>query len=201
MRLNELEVKIAIDSEEDFKKTFDSCIKFFGSPCSHFKQLDEYYDDIESQLKKLDLVLRIRTIGETKIIALKGPRMELASGMTKRLELEFESAHSSKVHEQLLHQGLKTNESYEKERWTFIHNDCEIVFDKLPFIGSFIEIEGPSEEAIFDLMKKLNLSSDAIVRKHYGELIKKKFQELGLPLDKIHATYAKEQELRTQQTA
>jgi adenylate cyclase class IV len=54
-----------------------------------------------------------------------------------RIELEFLSAEGEKVHEQLLSQGLNPNEAAEKERWTFIYNDCEIVLDKLPFIGPF----------------------------------------------------------------
>lgn len=199
MRLNELEIKIAIDSEEHFKHIYENCCQLFGPSISHLKQLDEYYDTPDCQLKKQDLVIRIRSYGEKKTIALKSPRIDLPSGMSNRIELEFEPAENENVHEQLLNQGLHPNEAAEKERWTFIHNDCEIVLDKLPFIGSFIEIEGPSEHAINEIVILLNLSSCKIVRQNYGELMTAKFRELQLPLTHIHATFAKEKELKVRE--
>lgn len=196
MRLNELEIKVKINSPEQFDQLLKTCKEFYGAP-SYLLQLDEYFDNLEGQLKKQDLVIRIRTIGTQKTIALKSPRVLLESGMSHRIELEFEAAAGEKVQEQLVSQGLKSLEAYEKERWTFVANDCEIVLDKLPFIGTFIEIEGPSEAAIQDLVKKLKLSENSIISKNYGELMKDKFLELSLPLSNIQATFAKELTLRT----
>jgi len=194
MKLNELEIKIKIDSEEHFQLIYDSCKKLLGPPISHVLQLDEYYNTPDGQLKKQDLVIRIRSNGEKTTIALKSPRMELPSGVTNRVELEFLSAEGAQVHEQLINQGLNPNEAAEKERWTFIYNDCEIVLDRLPFIGSFIEIEGPSEDAIHKIVHLLDLSSCQIIRKNYGELMMDKFRELQLPLINIRATFDHESE-------
>lgn len=194
MKLNELEIKIQINSDEHFQAIYDSCIILFGPPISHVLQLDEYYDTTDGQLKKQDLVIRIRSYGEKKTIALKSPRVELPSGMTNRIELEFLSAEGDKVHEQLFSQGLNPNEAAEKERWTFVYNDCEIVLDRLPFIGSFIEIEGPSEEIINEIVSLLKLSSCQVLRQNYGELMMAKFRELRLPLTNIRATFAHEKE-------
>lgn len=192
MKLNELEIKIQIG--ELFQETYDLCSQLFGHPVSHVLQLDEYYDTPDGQLKKQDLVIRIRSNGGKRTIALKSPRIELPSGITNRIELEFLSAEGQNVPEQLHAQGLKPNESAEKERWTFIYNDCEIVLDKLPFIGSFIEIEGPSESAINEVVALLNLSSCPVIRKNYGELMLEKFRQLGLPVSNIRATFAHELE-------
>lgn len=194
MKLNELEIKISINTEEHFRQLHDACNQLFGPPSSHVLQLDEYYDTPDGQLKKQDLVIRIRSHGNKKTIALKSPRVELPSGMTERIELEFLSAEGENVQEQLASQGLNPNEAAEKERWTFLHDDCEIVLDKLPFIGTFVEIEGPSEDAIHKIVHLLNLSSFQIVHKNYGELIIDKFRELQLPLSNICATFAKESE-------
>ncbi len=196
MKLNELEIKIQISSEELFRTVYDSCNRLFGPPISHILQLDEYYDTPDGQLKKQDLVIRIRSDGKKKTIALKSPRMLLPSGITNRIELEFVSAAGEEVQEQLLRQGLNSNEAAEKERWTFLYDDCEIVLDKLPFIGSFIEIEGPSESAINKIVSLLNLSSSPIVRQNYGELMTEKFRELQLPLSNIRATFANELECK-----
>jgi adenylate cyclase class 2 len=197
MKLNELEIKIQINSEEHFHEIYESCNKLFGLPISHLLQLDEYYDTPDGQLKKQDLVIRIRSNGEKKTIALKSPRIELSSGMTNRIELEFLSAEGENVHEQLLNQGLNPNEAAEKERWTFIYDDCEIVLDRLPFIGSFIEIEGPSEDSIHRIVDLLNLSACQIIQKNYGELMIDKFRELQLSSTNIRATFANEIECKS----
>lgn len=198
MKLNELEIKIKINSEEHFQAVYENCCKLFGQPSSHLLQLDEYYDTSDAQLKKQDLVIRIRSNGDKKTIALKSPRIELPSGMSSRIELEFLSAQGENVQQQLLSQGLSPNEAAEKERWTFTYEDCEIVLDKLPFIGFFIEIEGPSEIAIQEVVHLLDLASSQVVRKNYGELMKEKFQELQLPSSMICATFAKEVEVKNQ---
>lgn len=191
MKLNELEVKLALTVEQ-FQSVFELCQKLFGKPISHTLQLDEYYDTEDRQLNQQDLVIRIRSQGIRKQIALKSPRIKLPSGLTNRIELEFQSAAEENVHEQLLHQGLKPFEASEKERWTFVTDDFEIVLDKLPFIGTFIEIEGPSEEAIHSMLQKLHLSSDQIVTQNYGEIMKDKLKALQLPL--VSATFAGESE-------
>lgn len=195
MKLNELEIKLKIESEELFQIIYETCLEFFGPPQSHVSQLDEYYDTPDKQLKKQDLVIRIRSMNGNKTIALKSPRIELPSGSTSRIELEFLSAEGEKVHQQLLEKGLHPFEASEKERLTFLHKECEIAIDKLPFIGRFIEIEGPSELAIGEVINLLKLSSCEVVRKNYGELIREKFQELQLPLSNICATFSKEIEL------
>lgn len=200
MKLNELEIKIQIDSEQLFINTFNACNSLFGPPASHVLQLDEYYDTPDRQLKKQDLVIRIRANGEKTTIALKSPRIEMESGITSRIELEFLSAEGKKVQDQLLSQGLNPFESAEKERWTFVYNACEIVLDKLPFIGSFIEIEGPSEADIQNIVGLLNLSSSKVIRQNYGELMTAKFRELQLPLSSICATFAHEASLNLKNT-
>jgi adenylate cyclase class IV len=51
MKLNELEIKIQISSEDHFQTIYDSCNQLFGAPISHVLQLDEYYDTPDGQLK------------------------------------------------------------------------------------------------------------------------------------------------------
>lgn len=47
MKLNELEIKIQISSEEHFRSICDSCIELFDAPISRLLQLDEYYSRLE----------------------------------------------------------------------------------------------------------------------------------------------------------
>lgn len=79
MKLNELEIKIFIENEELFKQVYERRENLFGALISHVILLDEYYDTSDGQLKKQDLVIRIRTNANKKIIALKNPRIMLSS--------------------------------------------------------------------------------------------------------------------------
>jgi adenylate cyclase class 2 len=192
MKLCELEIKIQIGSKKQFETVFDACQALYGAPTSHVLQLDQYYDTSDRQLKKQDLVVRIRSSNNTRTIALKSPRVDLPSGMSKRIELEFVAADGKDVEEQLKEQGLDAHEASEKERWTFVYNDCEIVLDRLPFIGYFVEIEGPSETAIQTVVRALNLSESTVIQKNYGELMIEKFITLSLPTSSIKATFEEE---------
>jgi hypothetical protein len=62
-------------------------------------------------------------------------------------------------------------------------------------LARFIEIEGPSEDAIQKIVHLLDLFSCQIVQKNYGELMLDRFRELQLPLSNIQATFAKQDEL------
>lgn len=62
-------------------------------------QLDEYFDTPDEQLKEQDLTLRLRSIEGDVKVALKSPRVHLASGMTDRIELEFSAANQTEIRE------------------------------------------------------------------------------------------------------
>ncbi len=192
MKLNELEVKIRLETEERFQQVFQACQLLYGPPQSHVLQLDQYYDTPDGQLKDQDLVIRIRSIGEQQAIALKSPCIRLPNGLSSRIELEFMAADGNVVCQQLVDQGLHVRQSSEKERWMFVHKDLEISLDRLPFLGYFIEVEGPNEAAIHGVLHALKLPPDGAVLKHYGELMRDRFEELGMPLKGLQATFAAE---------
>ncbi len=192
MKLNELEIKIHLPSQEEFQHIYTLCQSYFGPPVSHVRQLDEYFDTSDGQLKKQDLVIRIRSIGNSETVAFKSPRVCLPGGMTSRIELEFKAAADQQPREQLLRQGLAVAQASEKERWTFEQEDIEVVLDHLPFIGFFVEIEGPTQEAIHQMVAKLQLPHGAGIQQHYGELTTAKFAALGLPTTHIISTFEAE---------
>jgi predicted adenylyl cyclase CyaB len=195
MRLNELEIKIQLDSKVHFEQVYGKCQKLCGQPESHVRQLDEYYDTADTQLKELDMVVRIRSTNNSETIALKSPRRHLSGGMTSRVELEFKTAPGETPREQLARQGLSVSQASEKERWTFVKGEIEIVLDHLPFLGYFVEIEGPSQDAINEVVRLLDLPPDAGIQKNYGELTTEKFSILGLSTTNICSTFAEEMRL------
>ncbi len=56
------------------------------------------------------------------------------------------------------HLPIKAHQETLREKWIF--NDCEICIDTWPWIPSFVEIEGPSPEKVWETAAKLELSRD-----------------------------------------
>lgn len=195
MRLQELEVKLHLHSQKHFQEVFDACTRMYGPPTSHDLQLDNYYDTGDGQLKKQDLVLRIREIDHTQTIALKSPRVQLPRGAHSRIELEFTAAAGQDLERQLSKQGLQVVYSAEKERWTFVIGELEVALDRLPFLGWFIEVEGPSEAAIEHVLLALRLSSQNAIRQNYAELMTAHLKKLRIPPAQFSATFAAEKAL------
>jgi hypothetical protein len=76
---------------------------------------------------------------------------------------------------------------------------AEIAVDRLPFIGSFIEVEGDDSLAIGAVLRSLQLSSKDAVRENYTELLEAMFKEIGLPLrPSLQATFEAEARWRGQ---
>jgi hypothetical protein len=76
---------------------------------------------------------------------------------------------------------------------------AEIAIDRLPFIGSFIEVEGDTPSAIETVLTSLQPSSNDAVRENYSELLEAKFKEIGLPMRPgLHATFDAEAQWRSQ---
>ena len=58
--------------------------------------------------------------------------------------------------------------------------DCEVVLDELPEgLGSFVEIEGPGEEAIVKVREKLGLGEAVVETSGYAVLVAKYLQATG----------------------
>jgi predicted adenylyl cyclase CyaB len=194
MKLCELEIKIQLDSQAHFHETLGLCQDIYGPMASQIRQLDEYWDTLDGQLRKQNLLIRVRTVNGCQTIALKSPRVQLPSGMHHRIELEFATLQGPQVVDQLKNQNLCIVQASEKERWTFVQDDLEIAVDRLPFLGCFVEVEGPNEAAIKEVLKTLELDTKPATTKHYSELMTDYFKALQLPTTYIQATFAAEEQ-------
>ena len=69
--------------------------------------------------------------------------------------------------------------SFEKRRETLELDGCKVELDELPHLGSFVEIEGPDEEAVLRVREKLGLADRPIVKTSYIALLMGYLQERG----------------------
>jgi len=85
----------------------------------------------------------------------KGPREN--SDFKKREEMEIEFPDLPKARSLLDAVGFIVWFYFEKYRETWKLDPCEVVLDELPILGLYVEIEGPNEEEITKVVKRLKL--------------------------------------------
>jgi adenylate cyclase class 2 len=195
---NETEIKIGIGSDDQVSEVLALCRAMY-SDRGQVNQCDEYFDTRAENLKEQDFTVRLRSVNGDLKVALKGPRIYLPGNIYQRIELEFSATNEGEVREQLASQGLLATAVIEKQRWVFSSDYAEIAIDRLPFIGSFIEVEGDDSSSIEAVIASLQLSSKHAVRENYSELLEARFRELGLPLRPgLQATFEAEARWRGQ---
>jgi predicted adenylyl cyclase CyaB len=188
----ETETKIPLGTGNQFRVVLDLCRTLYSGG-EQLNQRDEYFDTRDENLKEQDFTVRLRSVNGSLKMALKGPRIYLPDNVYRRIELEFSAANEEEVREQLKRQELTATAVIEKRRWVFSTENAEIAIDRLPCIGSFIEVEGDTPSAIETVLASLQLSSKNAVCENYSELLEAKFKEIGLPLrPELRATFEAE---------
>jgi predicted adenylyl cyclase CyaB len=117
--------------------------------------------------------LRVRhEVGENHVrtrITFKGPRQ--AGRMKRREEIEIDvddAASSVKIFERLGH-GVTLQ--FEKDRETWTLDGCEVVLDRLPLLGTFVEVEGADEAAIDAVLRRLDLHELPTIGRGYASML------------------------------
>jgi adenylate cyclase class 2 len=142
--------------------------------CVH--ETNRIFDTAGRKLLAADCGLRLRACRPldnggppaTHTLTYKGPR---APGSTKmREEIETVVADADATATILQRLGFNEVIVYEKRRETWRLDDCEVCLDELPKLGWFVEIEGPSREAVEAARTRLELSAATPLYETYVEL-------------------------------
>ena len=147
-------------------------------------ETNTFFDTTEGELKSSDQGLRIRveedeTTGERHtILTHKGPR---AHGKLKsRSETEAEVLDPRQASKLLGALGFHAGLSFQKRRSRWVLDGCRVELDDVPHLGSFVEIEGPSEEAVLACRSKLDLAEEPIIKASYIAMLTTHLREHGL---------------------
>jgi adenylate cyclase class 2 len=141
------------------------------------------FDTDDGLLKSGDRGLRIRVEqreGEEPVVTIthKGPR---AHGRLKnREETEVRVSDAQESASLLEALGYRPVLTFEKRRQRFELDACQIELDTLPLLGDFIEIEGPSGEAVMAVREKLELAESELVRTSYAAMLTAHLRENNL---------------------
>jgi adenylate cyclase class 2 len=115
------------------------------------------YDYADQKLHDIGAWVRIRDEGDKVTMSFKQLEDRALSG-TKEVNLTVDSYEEANVFLSNLDLIIKSQQDTKRESWTL--DGCEVELDTWPWIPSFIEIEGPSEAAVYGVAKKLSLKME-----------------------------------------
>lgn len=146
----EIELKYQVSSLKDIEEK----IKNFGAKFEkEFRGIDSYF--LVPDNKDGKKYLRVRE---------KGDKFELCFHYvpTNTKSYEWETGISDvKMMQEILRQiGHKDDVIVDKPRKIFKYKNSEIVLDQVKDLGSFVEIESPSEDELFEIEKELGFNAE-----------------------------------------
>ena len=139
-----------------------------------------YFDTESEALKAADQGLRLRIeerddAPPQMIVTHKGP---CAAGELKnRSETELPVGDEQAALDLLRALGYAPLLTFEKRRRRWMLDDCRVEIDTLPRLGDFVEIEGPTEDAIFAVRRRLDLAGAALIRTSYIALLREHLRD------------------------
>ena len=166
----EIEAKLKVDSH----KAVESKLTDLGAEfLEEQSQKDYYFDNVNKTFTKTDRCLRLRKqlVGrkEKVFLTYKGAREK--GKFKKRQEIETEIANADSMENMLVALGFEKALLLEKKRRLWQLGDCKVALDELPLLGSFVEIEGPDEEKIYNVQSNLDLADLPHIPESYTSLM------------------------------
>jgi len=174
----EIEAKVKVESLEEIAERLTA---LGGALQYELLQADTYFDDAGRTLLASDCGLRLRRqkgrAGEKVLLTYKGPRQK--THFKSRDEIEIEVSDFASAVELLTAVGYQKALVFEKRRQVWHFLESTVCLDELPLLGSFLEIEASSEQAVADTLRELDLADMRHISESYAHLISAKLNELG----------------------
>lgn len=154
----EIECKYRVESHEPIRRVLAEA----GGHCDgRFRETNHIYDTPNGTLRGAGCGLRLRIwdpeSGESSIIELtyKGPIQP--GSMKSRDEQEVTVSDAEQMKAILASLGFVEVLRYRKARERWRLDECRIELDDVPLLGRFVEVEGPSEPTIEQVIAALGL--------------------------------------------
>ena len=181
----EIEAKLKVASLAQVKQRLSECGASF---VSEKVQVDCYYDTEDRQLTRTDRCLRLRRERtgqrERLILTFKGPRE--SDDFKKRTEVNLVFSDVEAVECLVEGLGYRRALAFDKRRFVWNLQDCEVALDELPLIGVFVEIEGAESERIGQVRETLGLADAPHVMESYASLIDAALSQQGSDRSEVY---------------
>jgi len=176
---HEIELKLAVDGHDAVRAAVELA---GGRHVGTFEQTDQFYDWPEGGLRGAGCGLRIRQIrhvaGPTgdvdprPEVTFKGPRrLDAKAKVRPEYQTRFDDPEAlGRIFQAC---GLEPYAVVHKTRASFQLGECMVELDELDGVGRFVEIEGPSEQAVFQLSGRLGLSGEPIHESYLAMVLRR----------------------------
>lgn len=169
----EYEVRVLEIDVESIKEKLESVGAEF---CFDKLQKRYVYDFIPKVESKW---IRLRTNGDKTTLTIKNL---VSSSIDGTQELEVEVDNFERTNLILKELGYEAKGYQENRRVQYLLNGVEIDVDYWPMIPTYLEIEGPSEEAVYDTLKVLGIDKKSITTRDVHGI----YLDYGFKLDEIN---------------
>jgi len=123
--------------------------------------------------------IRLRTNGEKTTLTIKNIVSSEIDG-TQELEIAVDDFFKTNL---LLNElGFEAKGYQENRRRQYMLDGVQIDIDSWPLIPTYLEIEGKSEEAVYQVLDKLKISKDSVTTRDVEGI----YLDYGYKLDKIY---------------
>lgn len=187
----EIEAKMRLDDADAIESRLEALSAVFEC---ELLESNTFYDTAENELRAGDEGLRVRRErrvggGEKVVITHKGPRTH--GRLKSRSESQVVVGDADAADELLQALGYHPRIAFEKRRRRWRLDGCLVELDTLPYLGGFIEIEGPNDEAVESLRERLGLGERPLIPASYASLLRSylvehRLHETFVPLDPAH---------------
>jgi predicted adenylyl cyclase CyaB len=139
------------------------------------RETNIFFDRPDRSLRRADSGLRVRLTstpaGPTPqaLLTFKGPAA--SSGLRSREAFDLHLTPPDQIVPLLQALGFVQLFLFEKDRDSWRLADCLVELDTLPHFGNFLEIEGPSENAVHHAQDQLGLASLPARRPSYAKMV------------------------------
>ena len=173
----EIEIKLKLESHAQVR----SCLlKLQAEHVGTVRETNMFFDRADGALRKADSGLRVRMTTSAidhepkALLTLKGPAA--AVGLRSREAYDLHVTPHDQLIPLLEALGFEMVFSFEKDRDSWAvgeggEGECLVELDTLPVFGRFLEIEGPSEEAVRAVQRDLGLENVPPYPDSYAKMV------------------------------
>jgi len=178
----EIEIKLQVDSLDDIRARL---AKAKAQRVGSTLETNIFFDRPDRSLLAANSGLRIRiekheTGGSaTALLTFKGPPQTSVLHPREAFDVAVDPPDQAISLVEAL--GFHRTLAFEKRRESWTLGRCKVELDELPFLGTFMEIEGPSEEAVLAVRTRLGLSAIPAVKPSYIQMVDAYMREHPVP--------------------
>jgi adenylate cyclase class 2 len=178
----EIEAKMAVPSHDAVRARLT---ELGAERLGRVLETNTFFDTEQRSLLAADEGLRLRrnlnvdTNADEHVITFKGPRQPGA--LKSREEIELAVASSDDAVQLLERLGFVRMLSFEKRRESWRLDACKVELDEVPYLGSFVEVEGHDEQSVLAVREQLGLSGAPMLKSSYIAMLMSHLEERGQP--------------------